>query len=90
MGKILYLNTVSAGVIGASLMLLGVYNYSSQFEQHCGYLESRCISAYFASDITEQERLDVRTEILSFPEVTKVVYISEEEAQEWLIERVEV
>ena len=42
------------------------------------------VSAYFASDITEQERLDLRTEILALPEVTKVIYISEEDAQKWL------
>jgi cell division transport system permease protein len=47
------------------------------------------VSAYFASDITEQERLDLRTEILALPEVTKVIYISEEDAQKWLVERVE-
>lgn len=87
----LYLNTVSAGVIGASLMLLGVYaiihlNLNGIVDT---WNRDVHVSAYFASDITEQERLDLRTEILALPEVTKVIYISEEEAQKWLVERVE-
>jgi cell division transport system permease protein len=87
----LYLNTVSSGVIGASLMLLGVYaiihlNLNGIVDT---WNRDVHVSAYFASDITQQERLDLRTEILALPEVTKVTYISEEDAQKWLIDRVE-
>jgi cell division transport system permease protein len=87
----LYLNAVSAGVIGASLLLLGVYasvqdNLNSIVDT---WNRDVHISAYFASDITESERLALRQSIHSMPEAVQVRYVSEEDARDWLISKVE-
>ncbi|MBM76177.1 MAG: hypothetical protein CMK59_12310 [Proteobacteria bacterium] len=87
----LYLNTMSSLVIAASLLLLGVYvsvqvNLNNIVDT---WNRDVHVSAYFAADITEAERLNVLEEIHALPEATKVVYVSEEEAEEWLSERVD-
>ena len=78
----LYLNTMSSLVIAASLLLLGVYvsvqvNLNNIVDT---WNRDVHVSAYFAADITEAERLNALEEIHALPEATKVVYVSEEEA----------
>mgnify|MGYP000722388291 CR=1 FL=1 len=82
----LYLNTVAASVIGVSLLLLGVYNIVqtniSLNVEH--WNKDVHVSAYFSDSVSEKERLDIRDNIHSFPEVLQVRYISEEDAKSWI------
>jgi cell division transport system permease protein len=87
----IYLNTVSCGVIIVSLFLLGVYvsiqnNISQMIDS---WNKDVHVSAYFDSSTTEDERFSIRERIHSLPEATQVKYISETDAQQWLISRVE-
>ena len=87
----LYLNTVAAGVIAASLLLLGVYgsvliNLGSIVDT---WNKDMHISAYFSSDTSEQEGLQMRDQVFALPQTTEVRYVSSKEAHEWLTQRVE-
>ena len=87
----LYLNTVAASVIAASLLLLGVYiivhtNLSTIVDT---WNKDVHVSAYFADNLTEEERFLIRDRIHKYPEVIKVRYVSEQEAKQWLISEVE-
>ena len=86
----LYLNAVSGSVIGASLLLLGIYsliqtNLSSLMDT---WNKDVHVSVYFADDINDEERLEIRDDIHKMPEVVQVRYISELEAKQWLMEEV--
>ena len=86
----LYLNAVSASVIGASLVLLGLYsmlqnNLTTVMDT---WNKDVHVSVYFADDINEQERIELRDEIHKMPEVVQIRYISELEAKRWLMEEV--
>jgi cell division transport system permease protein len=87
----LYLNTVAASVIGASLLLLGVYiivhtNLNSIVDT---WNKDVHVSAYFADNLTEEERFTIRDRIHGYPEVLQVRYVSELDAKKWLSEEVE-
>lgn len=87
----LYLNAVAASVIGASLLLLGIYsmiqsNLSSIMDT---WNKDVHVSAYFTDNITDNERLEIRDAIHDFPEVVQVRYISEQEAKQWLLTEVQ-
>ena len=82
----LYLNTVAASVIGASLLLLGVYtivhtNLNSIVDT---WNKDIHVSAYFSDNLTEEERFSIRDRIHAYDEVIQVRYVSEKEAIEWL------
>ena len=87
----LYLNAVSASVIGASLILfLGLYsmiqnNLSTVMDT---WNKDVHVSVYFADDVNEQERMNLRDDIHQMSEVVQVRYISELDAKKWLIEEV--
>ena len=87
----LYLNTVAASVIGASLLLLGVYiivhtNLNSIVDT---WNKDVHVSAYFSDNLTEEERFTIRDRIHAYPEVIQVRYVSELDAKRWLIQEVE-
>ena len=46
------------------------------------------VSVYFADDVNEQERMNLRDDIHQMSEVVQVRYISELDAKKWLIEEV--
>ena len=87
----LYLNAVACGVIIVSLFLLGLYvsiqNNVTQLIDT--WNKDVHISAYFESSTTENERFLIRDRIHALPEATQVRYVSEKEAQEWFVSRVE-
>jgi cell division transport system permease protein len=87
----LYLNTVAAGVIAASLLLLGVYvsallNLNSIVDT---WNKDTHISAYFDDDLSEQEQLSMRDQIYAMPQTAEVRYVSQADAHAWLTQRVE-
>jgi cell division transport system permease protein len=87
----LYLHSVSVGVIASALLLVGVF-LSVQFNLNrmvTDWTRDVHVSAYFLPDVPEQRRFAIRERLAKDPRVAKVVYVSEEEAQDWLIARVE-
>ncbi|MEC7983899.1 MAG: ABC transporter permease [Myxococcota bacterium] len=87
----LYLNTVAAGVITASLLLLGVYtagiiNLNSIVDT---WNKDIHISAYFQTDLSEQEHLELRDRVYTMPQTAQVRYVSQKEAQGWLTQRID-
>lgn len=87
----LYLNVVAVGVIAAALLLLGVfltvqYNLSGMVES---WGKDVHLSAYFHPDVPESRRFDLREHIAQDGRVADIRYVSEEDAQAWLVERVE-
>ncbi|MEC8277836.1 MAG: permease-like cell division protein FtsX [Myxococcota bacterium] len=87
----LYLNAVACGVIIVSLFLLGLYvSIQNNITQLIDtWNKDVHISAYFESTTTENERFIIRERIHELPEATQVKYVSEKEAQEWFISRVD-
>jgi cell division transport system permease protein len=90
-GENLYLNSVATAVIACALLLLGVMvslqtNLSQMVES---WSRDVHISAYFLADVPEARRFAVRERVARDPRVAQVRYVSEEEAQEWLAEKVE-
>jgi cell division transport system permease protein len=84
-----YLNSVAIGVIAASLLLIGVY-LTVQFNLNRlvdTWDRDVHVSAYFHNDVPEQRRFDLRDQLASRPEVVRVRYVSPEDAQEWMRER---
>ena len=87
----LYLHTIAVGVIGAALLLMGVF-LSVQFNLNrmvTDWTRDVHVSAYFLPDVPEQRRFAIRERLAKDPRVAKVVYVSEEEAQDWLVTRVD-
>ena len=87
----LYLNTVAAGVIAASLLLIGVYvsvliNLGSIVDT---WNKDVHISAYFSSEISDQEHLQLRDKLFSLPQTEEVRYVNQQDAHDWLTQRVE-
>ena len=87
----LYLNIVASGVIAASLLLLGVFltvqhNLSGIVDT---WNRDVHVSAYFHPDIDEERRFALRDEIARKPGVRAVRYVSEADAESWLIERID-
>jgi cell division transport system permease protein len=87
----LYLNAVACGVIIVSLFLLGLYvSIQNNITQLIDtWNKDVHISAYFEKTTTEDERFQIRERIHALPEATQVRYVSETEAQDWLISRVD-
>jgi cell division transport system permease protein len=81
-----YLNSVAVGVIGASTLLLGVY-LTVQFNLNRivdTWDRDVHVSAYFHPDVPDQRRFALRDQLADHTEVTKVRYVSQEEAREWM------
>ena len=86
----LYLNAVSASVIGAALILLGLYslvqnNLSTVIDS---WNKDVHVSVYFADDVDEERRLELRDKIHGMSEVVQVRYVSEIDAKNWMLEEV--
>lgn len=84
-----YLNSVAIGVIAASLLLIGVY-LTIQFNLNKlvdTWDRDVHVSAYFHNDVPEQRRFDLRDQIATRTEVVRVRYVSPEDAQEWMRQR---
>lgn len=87
----LYLNSVAAGVIAAALLLFGVY-LTVQYNLNAivdTWSRDVHISAYFHPDISESARFEARDRIAQTPGVAAVRYVSEADARDWLMERVD-
>lgn len=87
----LYLNAMATTVIGAALLLMGVY-LTVQYNLNTfvdTWDKDVHVSAYFHTDVPEQRRLDLRDRLSADPAVARVRYVSEEEARDWLVERVD-
>jgi len=86
----LYLNSVAAGVIGAALLLMGVYltvqyNLNNIVDT---WGRDVHVSAYFHADVPEQRRFARRDELARDGRVAQVRYVSEDDAANWLEERI--
>ena len=87
----LYLNIVSTGVIAAALLLIGL----SLWVQHnisvavSSWSRDVHVSAYFQPELPEADREAIRDRIARDPKVEKVRYVTEEEARQWLSDRVD-
>ena len=86
----LYLNAVAAGVIAASVLLLGVYASIQYNLDHIVEAWSRDVhvSAYFAPGVSESDRFALRDQLAARPEVAAVRYVSEADAEGWLVSQV--
>ncbi len=87
----LYLNLVSAGVIAAAVLLMGVYlTFQYNLNQLMkGWDRDVQVSAYFHPEVSEDRRVALAQRIQDDPRVARVAYVSEEEAGLWLAERVD-
>ncbi len=86
----LYLTAVSASVIGASLILLGLYsliqnNLSTVIDS---WNKDVHVSVYFADDVDDTRRFELRDQIQNMNEVVKVRYVTEADAKQWMLEEV--
>ena len=86
-----YLNSVAAAIIGAALLLMGVY---LTVQVNLNALVSTWnsdvhVSAYFAPEVPESRRFLLRDELAKDPQVAQVRYVSEAEAEAWLSSQVE-
>lgn len=74
----------SIGTIAASLFLIGIFYFvTANFSHMMQSAESSVgVTVFFEEDITEEEILELQTEIKKRAEVAEIVYISAEEAWE--------
>lgn len=87
----LYLNIMATTVIGAALLLMGVY-LTVQYNLNTfvdTWDKDVHVSAYFHTDVPEQRRIELRDRLAADPAVERVRYVSEDEARDWLVERVD-
>lgn len=87
----LFLNLVSTGVVAAAVLLAGVYlvvtvNMTRVVDS---WDRDVHVSAYFFTDVPVDRRFEVKDEVAARPEVIEIRYVTEEEAADWLVERVE-
>ena len=87
----IYLNLVATGVITAAVLLAGVYlgimvNLGRVVDS---WDRDVHVSAYFYTDVPVDRRFEVKDDISNLPAVADVRYVSEEEAAEWLMVKVE-
>ncbi len=86
----LYLNVASTVVIGLAILLVAIfatfmYNLNSIVQD---WQQDVHISAYFRPDIPVERRFEIKDSIASMDQVSKVRYVSEEDAQAYLEEHV--
>lgn len=86
----LSLNLVAAGVLAAALTLGGAYGAALSNVARIVETWDRDvhISAYFAPEVAVDARFALKDELAALPEVASVDYVSEADAQLWLVERV--
>ncbi len=85
----LTLTALSTGVIACALLLVGFFLLVSTQARHVvGSWETDAhISAYFKDGIPPAQRAEVQTALANRPEVGEVTYVSEADAQAWLVAR---
>lgn len=85
------LNLVATGVIGATVLLAGVYLSALQTLDRVveSWDRDAHVSAYFQPDIEVELRFATKDQIAARAEVASVTYVSEEDAAIYLSERVE-
>ena len=86
----LYLNAVSTTVIAVAVLLMGIFltvmfNLNAMVE---GWERDVHISAFFLPDIPMERRFELKDQVATLPEVEAVHYVSEEDAQIYLVEKV--
>ncbi|MCP4804695.1 MAG: ABC transporter permease [Proteobacteria bacterium] len=87
----LFLNLVSTGVVAAAVLLAGVYlavmvNMTRVVDS---WDRDVHVSAYFFTDVPVDRRFEVKDDVAARPEVAEIRYVTEEEAADWLVDRVE-
>ena len=86
-----YLNAMATAVIAAALLLMGVY-LTVQYNLNGfldGWQKDVHVSAYFHVDVPEQRRFALRDRLAEDPAVSRIRYVSEDDARDWLLERVD-
>lgn len=86
-----YLNAMATAVIAAALLLIGVY-LTVQYNLNGfldGWQKDVHVSAYFHVDVPEQRRFALRDRLAEDPSVARIRYVSEDNARDWLLERVD-
>ena len=85
------LNLVATGVIGATVLLAGVYLSALQTLDRVveSWDRDAHVSAYFQPEIEVELRFATKDQIAARQEVATVSYVSEEDAAAYLSERVE-
>jgi len=86
----LYLNVMATLVIGAALLLIGVY-LTVQYNLNAivdSWDRDVHLSAYFHEDVGLERRFALRDQFAQRREVATVRYVSEADARAWLMERV--
>lgn len=84
-----YLSAVSAGVIAAALILLGVYGLVVVNLQAVvnGWQHDVHVSAYFLPEVSAEDQAAARSELAGRPEVEQVELVTSEAAAAWMQER---
>jgi cell division transport system permease protein len=86
----LYLNLVATGVIAASVLMLGVFlmvMYNLNAITH-SWASDVHVSAYFRQDVPVERCFEIKEQVAAMPGVEAVQYVSEADAQAYLIERI--
>jgi cell division transport system permease protein len=86
----LYLNLVATGVIAASVLMLGVFlmvMYNLNAITH-SWASDVHISAYFRADVPTERCFELKEQVSAMPGVEAVHFVSEDEARDYLVERV--
>jgi len=86
----LYLNLVATGVIGAAVLMLGVFLmviYNLNAITH-DWAHDVHVSAYFHADVPVERRFEVKEAVAAMGGVQTVRYVSEEDARDYLVSRI--
>ncbi len=86
----LSLNLVVVGVIGAGLLVAGAYvQVMFNLDRIVDHWDRDVhISTYFFTDVPVDRRFAVKDDLAKLPEVEEILYVSEEDAQTYLEEKV--